>query len=303
MELTQAGRQASGGTDATVGIRKLASSTKNVTLVIGEAIMKTICISALLIFSLLGDAFSGETNALPTKITIGTETYEEVIWDTVTPATVSIHHKTGIVKIQLANLPPELQQHFGYDPTKAAAWRAQELAAQEKTRAAEAKRRLQRQGQSTDIEKLKGSVEYLDACNGFKDLKFGTDISECQGMEFDGAKEFGVTYYLRTGDFYKIGDAMLLRINYEFYKGKFSCVSFGAAPGLNSRHLLAVLQQAYGRGTPNGEGQILWLGQKVGAIYTLDDHDYSDVSIFSKPIAIQKKSDEQTRDKEAAKGL
>ena len=42
--------------------------------------MKTICISVLLLFSLLGVTFPSETNTLPTKITIGTETYEEVSW-------------------------------------------------------------------------------------------------------------------------------------------------------------------------------------------------------------------------------
>ena len=115
--------------------------------------MKTICISVLLLFSLLGVTFPSETNTLPTKITIGTETYEEVSWGVVTLSTVTIHHKTGISRIPLANLPPELQQWFGYNPAKAAAHRAQELAAQEQLRIAdvEAAKRV-RKKQEADIQ-------------------------------------------------------------------------------------------------------------------------------------------------------
>lgn len=264
--------------------------------------MNVIRIGVLLLFSVLGVAFSDEgTNTLPTKITIGKEIYEDVVWGTVTPSTVSIRHKSGIARIPLENLPPELQQRFGYDPTKAAANRAQELAAQEQTRAAEAKRHAQRQEQSPDIKKLKGSVEYLDACNGFKDLKFGTDISECQGMKFDFAEKFGITHYLRTDDYYKIGEATVVGIFYSFYKGKFKCVEI--SEGNTSRRLLAVLQQAYGAGTPNGKGQIIWLGQKVSAVYYNDGPSNFRFSMSSKPIEEQIKADQEAREKEAAKGL
>ena len=90
---------------------------------------------------------AAETNALPTSITIGLETYEDVTWGAVTPSTVSIHHKTGIAKIPLAKLPPELQQRFGYDPAIAASHRTQELAAQAQFQAANveaAKRRWEK---------------------------------------------------------------------------------------------------------------------------------------------------------------
>ena len=105
--------------------------------------------SVFLIFAItITGGNTAETNALPTKITIGLETYEDVTWGVVTPSTVSIHHKTGIAKIPLAKLPPELQQRFGYDPAIAAAHRAQELAAQAQFQAANveaAKRRWEKQ--------------------------------------------------------------------------------------------------------------------------------------------------------------
>ena len=61
--------------------------------------MNVIRIGVLLLFSVLGVAFSDEgTNTLPTKITIGKEIYEDVVWGTVTPSTVSIRHKSGIAR-------------------------------------------------------------------------------------------------------------------------------------------------------------------------------------------------------------
>jgi hypothetical protein len=70
------------------------------------------------------------SNALPTSITIDGTTYEEVRWQRVTPSTVTIFHKTGVVSIPLEKLPPELQKRFGYDPQKALDYRKQETGAQ-----------------------------------------------------------------------------------------------------------------------------------------------------------------------------
>jgi hypothetical protein len=64
------------------------------------------------------------SNALPDTITIGGVTYSNVTWRSVTPATVTIFHSTGIAAIPLGDLPPELQKQFGYDPQKATAWQA-----------------------------------------------------------------------------------------------------------------------------------------------------------------------------------
>lgn len=70
------------------------------------------------------------TNALPATITIDGITYSNVIWRTVTPATVTIFHQTGVASIPLEKLPPELQQRFEFDPHKAADYRAAEQSAQ-----------------------------------------------------------------------------------------------------------------------------------------------------------------------------
>lgn len=47
-------------------------------------------------------------------ITINGVTYENVRWGRVTGTTVEMFHKTGVATIPIRNLPPELQQRFGY---------------------------------------------------------------------------------------------------------------------------------------------------------------------------------------------
>jgi hypothetical protein len=73
-------------------------------------------------------SFADETNTLPSTITVDGITYSNVTWRTVTPATVSIFHETGVATIPLEKLPPDLQKQFGYDPQKAANYVAQGLA-------------------------------------------------------------------------------------------------------------------------------------------------------------------------------
>ena len=72
---------------------------------------------------------TAESNALPTSITINGTTYEDVRWKRATPATVTIYHRSGVATIPLAELPPDLQRHFGYDPQKAADYQSQAAAA------------------------------------------------------------------------------------------------------------------------------------------------------------------------------
>lgn len=74
-------------------------------------------------------AFLALASDLPDSLTVDGEKYEQVRWGNATPSTVTIYHKTGIAAIPLEKLPAELQQHFGYDPQKAAAFRASERAA------------------------------------------------------------------------------------------------------------------------------------------------------------------------------
>ena len=89
--------------------------------------MKIFRVAFLLFATVVLTANADETNL---TLTIDGVTYSNIVWRTATPATVSIFHKSGVASIPLEKLPPDLQKRFGYDPQKAAAYRAAELAAQ-----------------------------------------------------------------------------------------------------------------------------------------------------------------------------
>ncbi|MGD1020757.1 MAG: hypothetical protein ABSA12_15700 [Verrucomicrobiia bacterium] len=108
---------------------------------------------AALFFVLAAASFAEETNTLPTAITVDGVTYSNVTWRTVTPGTVTIFHETGVASISLEKLPPELQHRFGYDPQRAAAYRAQESgAAQQHLIEIQARERLRQQREAAALE-------------------------------------------------------------------------------------------------------------------------------------------------------
>jgi len=97
--------------------------------------MNAFRLAVLLFVFASGASFAGDTNTLPRTITVDGVAYSNVTWRTVTPATVSIFHATGVASIPLEKLPPELQEEFGYDPVKAADWQKREAAADAARRA------------------------------------------------------------------------------------------------------------------------------------------------------------------------
>src|ERR1044071_5376805 len=73
-----------------------------------------------------------------------------------------------------------------------------------------------------------GSLEYLDARYGFRDLKFEQAIESCKTMvvlEDDGDMKF----YTRQDDLLEQGGIKLKSIEYGFYKGKLACVTLNVA--------------------------------------------------------------------------
>jgi DNA segregation ATPase FtsK/SpoIIIE-like protein len=109
--------------------------------------------TALLVLAVgSGASFAEETNPLPTTITVGGIIYSNVTWHTVTPAAVTIYHQTGVASIPLEELPADLQTRFGYDPQKAAAYRAEELAAEQQRLADEQARERLRQQREAEAE-------------------------------------------------------------------------------------------------------------------------------------------------------
>ncbi|MGO9176873.1 MAG: hypothetical protein ACLQED_12165 [Desulfobaccales bacterium] len=57
--------------------------------------------------------------------------------------------------------------------------------------------------------------------DGFRGIKWGTDISTLNDMVYAGTESSEVITYIRKGDVLKIGMANVVKIKYYFYKGKF----------------------------------------------------------------------------------
>lgn len=81
-----------------------------------------------------------------TLTTLDGKTYTGVSVTKTTPAAISISHSSGISKIPFANLPSEIQKKYGYDPARAAAFAAEEIARHEEIKKqAEERKQLQEQ--------------------------------------------------------------------------------------------------------------------------------------------------------------
>jgi len=78
-----------------------------------------------------------------TTLTVKGVQYEDIRWGTVTPATVTIFHKTGIARLRLADLTADLQQQFHYDPQKAQVQLTAEAQQQAALAEADTKRRAE----------------------------------------------------------------------------------------------------------------------------------------------------------------
>ena len=113
--------------------------------------------------SVLTNVTDGSVSNVPaaSSITIDGTTYEEFRWGRVTPATVTIFHKTGVAAIPLGRLPPELQVKFGYDPVKAQQYRVTEakaIAAWEQATRQRIQRLQQQQAEGDRVNRLKATA-------------------------------------------------------------------------------------------------------------------------------------------------
>ena len=134
---------------------------------------------------------SGVTsNALPTSITIDGTTYENVRWGRVTPSSVTIFHRSGVATMPLWKLPPDLQNHFGYDPQKAADWQKRE------------QQREQRDQQAALDRQRSKEVERLSKTTFSDPLKVGmvgvSHNGEIRVIHVEGTKDMLAKIYIDT---------------------------------------------------------------------------------------------------------
>lgn len=151
------------------------------------------------------------------------------------------------------------------------------------------------------------NVKALDAKNGFRDFKFGDDISTFKDLiEIETSNDGNTKVYQISDDKLAIGTSELEKINYSFYKDKFFAVSIKTRGYSNSRGVLRALQELYGKGTQENRymDNYMWVGSKVFATYD-ENSVTNDASIFflSATIATQRTLDEQESAKKATDDL
>ena len=164
---------------------------------------------------------------LPSSLTIDGFTYQDVRWDRLTPAAVTIFHKTGVATIPLSKLPPELQKQFGYDPRVAAAWEE-----------ARSKKSLEQSGQ----------IKVLRAVWG-AEKKWVEVTSVIQGMLASGTSNIDAS--VSTFGDPVPGQSKVLRVTYEL-QGTQSTESTGEGASLDLSAMQPPLPA--GGGLPEGTG-------------------------------------------------
>jgi hypothetical protein len=143
----------------------------------------------------------------------------------------------------------------------------------------------------TDI--AMGSIAYLDARNGFRDLRFGQSLAS--GMTLI-ENDRDTKFYRRASDDMKMGGGSLSEITYGFYKGHLFTVMLKALGIVDSQALLDTLRAAYGPGNKTNQflDNYFWRGNDVMVMYEESPitHDATAV-INSLPISAQKEADEK----------
>lgn len=112
-----------------------------------------------------------------------------------------------------------------------------------------------------------GAVDaFRNEPDGFRGIKWGTKIGALGGMEFvrgEGAEK----YYARPDEKLKVGDAVIERITYGFYRDEFYKVTIRFKGLMNYLHLKKTLTDLYGDGDNiPGTDVYSWSGKKVAVV-------------------------------------
>jgi hypothetical protein len=120
--------------------------------------------------------------------------------------------------------------------------------------------------------------------DGFRGIKWGTDISTLKDMVFAMATDKDVKRYERKGDELKIGKAKLDYIQYEFRKGRFYLVEMWFQGIENFNHVKETMFETYGKGRimPEKTESYFWEGEKTEMIMIFDVDIGGGITISSK---------------------
>lgn len=147
------------------------------------------------------------------------------------------------------------------------------------------------------------NLKALDEKNGFREMKFGSDIKEFPAMSpIEYESDSLIIFYKLTDDKLKIGSHEVERITYGFYKDKFYLVMIKINGYSNSRGVLDVMTELYGKGDKSNRyiEKYYWSGDAVWASYS-ENSITNDAMIYfsSKTISDRVKKDKEQASKKA----
>jgi hypothetical protein len=126
-----------------------------------------------------------------------------------------------------------------------------------------------------------GTIEALDAKNGFRTYKFGTPISQIEGLQKKGKDN-----YVSPKEPLKIGEAKLFGLYFGAYHDKLASVVFGAMGADNSQKLLEALMVQYGIGKQVSPDKMVWAGEIVNMSFEIQ----TSYSAYASPYSTSKGS-------------
>jgi hypothetical protein len=113
----------------------------------------------------------------------------------------------------------------------------------------------------------------LDSLSGFRGQKFGTPLSEFQGLSLDKDKG-DIKLYVKKDENLVLGPVKLETIVYHFYQDKFYAVSLHTQERDDTLSLLRVSLLAFGAGNqrPNARDELdqSWLGKNAEAFFNVN---------------------------------
>ncbi len=141
--------------------------------------------------------------------------------------------------------------------------------------------------------------------DGFRGIKWGTDISTLSGMRYLGTDPSwgGIKGYTRKNEALHLGSAKLKRIEYNFWRGKFFSVWVITQGYTNWAGLRDAVFEKYGKGYQDNKyiEYYRWLGSVTGMGLQYNEiSERGELYMFSKEIDKQQKAYQKQKAKEGA---
>jgi hypothetical protein len=150
------------------------------------------------------------------------------------------------------------------------------------------------------------SFAFQNEPDGFRGIKWGTDISGLQGMTHvrTDPSYGGVEFYTRKGDELRFGDVQLEKIAYAFWKGKFASVWIHSGGYANWYALHDAVFEKFGEGYQPHRfiEQYIWSGTSTAILLNYNEiTKQGTLFMYSQTIAEQQEEYDKQKPKKGQK--